>query len=109
MSAIKLVQGDNLPIIRMTLKHPDGTAMDLSDGTTSVVVYFRAAGTTAVLSTLACAKVNGCAAGEVSFSFPGQTLDVPAGPYEGEIEISFGALKHTVYDVLKFFVREQFN
>jgi hypothetical protein len=53
--------------------------------------------------------VSGGTTGQVTFNFPGTTLNVPAGIYEGEIEIDFGAENQTVYDVLKFQVREQFN
>lgn len=104
---IRLVQGDNRPYIRMTLRQADGTAMDLQNAT-SVVVHFRRAGDTAVLSTLVCTKLDGGAGGEVSFNFPGQALNVPPGPYEGEIEIDFDGEKQTVYEVLKFTVRPQF-
>lgn len=104
---IRLVQGDNRPYIRMTLRQADGTAMDLQNAT-SVVVHFRRAGDTAVLSTLVCTKLDGGAGGEVSFNFPGQALNVQPGPYEGEIEIDFDGEKQTVYEVLKFTVRPQF-
>lgn len=104
---IKLVQGDNLPTIRMTLRHGDGAPINLANA--FVVVYFRAVGSDTVLSTLACTKVNNGTSGEVSFSFPGSTLDVEPGPYEGEIEIDFGGEKQTVYDTLKFTVRAQFQ
>lgn len=104
---IKLVQGDNRPYIRMTLRQADGSVMNLTDAT--VVVYFRRTGEEQVLSTLTCTKVNGGVAGEVVFSFPGQTLAVEPGAYEGEIEIDFAGEKQTVYDVLKFTVRSQFN
>ena len=104
---IKLVQGDNLPTIRMVLRHGDGTPMSLIDAT--VVVHFRRAGETQVLSTISCAKINNGALGEVSFNFPGSTLNVDPGAYEGEIEIDFAGEKQTVYDVLKFTVRQQFN
>lgn len=104
---IKLVSGDNRPYITLTLKDADGTPINLSG--TTVRIYFRAAGTTTVLSTLPCSLVSGGTTGQVTFNFPGTALDVPAGAYEGEIEIDFGAENQTVYDVLKFQVREQFN
>jgi hypothetical protein len=103
---IKLVSGDNRPYITLTLKDADGTPINLSG--TTVRIYFRAAGTTTVLSTLTCSLVSGGTAGQVTFNFPGTTLNVAAGPYEGEIEIDYGAEHQTVYDVLKFQVREQF-
>ena len=90
----------------MTLRQADGTVMNLSDAT--VVVHFRANGGSTVLSTLQCTKLNGGVGGEVSFNFPGQTLNVEPGSYEGEIEIDFAGEKQTVYELLKFTVREQF-
>lgn len=104
---IKLVQGDNRPYIRLTLRQADGTAMNLADAT--VVVYFRRAGEAAILATIPCTKVGGGTTGEVTFNFPGSTLNVEPGAYEGEIEVDFLGEKQTVYDVLKFSVRAQFN
>lgn len=105
---IKLVSGDNRPYVRVTLTDVDGNAINLSDANTTVVVYFRAVGSPTILATLSCTKVNGGADGVITFNFPGTTLNVPAGPYEGEIEINFAGQKQTVYQPLKFNVREQF-
>lgn len=104
---IKLVSGDNRPYIKLTLKDADGVPINL-DGST-VRVYFRATGTDTILSVLTCSLINGGVTGQCSFNFPGATLDVEPGPYEGEIEIDFGPERQTVYDVLRFQVREQFN
>lgn len=106
-NTIKLVQGDNLPYIRVALKNADGTAMDVSDAT--VVVKFRAAGSTTTLSILNCTFVTDGTDGLVVFNFPGTTLDVDAGAYEGEIEIDFAGQIQTVYNLLKFLVREDFS
>lgn len=103
---IKLVQGDNRPYIKLTLTNADGTAVDVSSAT--VLVKFRAAGSTTVLSILTCTKPNGGTDGIVLFNFPGTTLLVDPGLYEGEVEINFGNDVATVYDVLKFIVRAQF-
>lgn len=104
---IRLVQGDNRPYIRLTLRQADGAAMNLTDAT--VVVYFRRAGEASILATLPCTRVGGGATGEVTFNFPGNTLNVEPGAYEGEIEVDFAGEKQTVYEVLKFSVRAQFN
>ncbi len=109
MSTIKLVQGDNLPEITLTLTDSNtGSAIDLSAATTTVQVKFRAAGTSTVLATLACSKVTDGSDGKVSFFFPGSTLNIAAGAYEGEVEISFNGLIQTIYDVIKFRLREDF-
>lgn len=104
---IKLVQGDNRPYIKLTLKNADGTVMNLSDST--VVVHFRAAGGSSILSTLSCSLQNGGTDGVAVFNFPGNTLNVEPGSYEGEIEVTTAGEKQTVYDILKFNVRAQFN
>lgn len=109
MSTIKLVQGDNLPEITLTLTDGNtGNPIDLSAATTTVEVKFRAAGSSTVLATLSCSKVNGGGDGKVKFFFPGTTLNIAAGAYEGEIAISFNGLIQTVYDVIKFRLREDF-
>lgn len=104
---IKLVSGDTRPYITLTLTGEDGvTPIDITDAT--VAVAFRAAGTTLVLSTLACTALTPLE-GICRFNFPSPALDVPAGNYEGEVEITFSDLsKQTIYDILKFSVREQF-
>lgn len=104
---IKLVAGDNRPYIKLTLKDADGNPINLESSI--VRVFFRATGTTEVLSVLVCSLIDGGRTGQCSFNFPGTTLDVPPGSYEGQIEIDFGPEKQSVYELLRFQVREQFN
>ena len=103
---IKLVQGDQRPYIRMSLTNADGSPLNVSSAT--VVVKFKAVNTTTVLATIPCTNVTDGTDGVVVFNFPGTTLSVPAGQYEGEVEIDFGGSYQTVYDVLNFVVRQQF-
>jgi hypothetical protein len=42
------------------------------------------------------------------FYFPANTLDIPAGPYQGEIEISYNGQFLTVFDLLQFTLRAEF-
>ena len=106
---IKLVQGDNLPYIRLTLTDPlSGLPINLSDPGIVVRVYFRATGSVTVLSTIVCEKINGGSTGQVRFNFGAGVLDVEPGPYEGEVEVDFEGQTQTVYEVLKFNVRSQF-
>ena len=108
-SVIKLVQGDNLPEVTLTLTDSStDTPLNLSASTTTVVVKLRALGGTTVLSTLPCWKPNGGEDGVVRFNFPASTLDVPAGSYQGEVEISFNGLILTVFDLLQFALRAEF-
>ena len=108
--SIKLVQGDTLPNITLTLTDPNtGDPINLSDPEVSVEVHFRKSGSTTLLSTIQCDKVTDGSDGQVRFNFSGGVLDVPAGQYEGEVQVNFeGAIK-TVYTVLKFIVRGQFD
>lgn len=105
---IKVVQGDTKPLITLTLTdEATGNPFDLSAASTSVVVKFRAAGSTLTPQIISCAKTD-AVNGEVQFDFSGGVLDVDPGLYEGEIEVSLGGATHTVYDVLKFRVRADF-
>ncbi len=108
-STIKLVQGDNLPEVTLTLTNlQTDEPLDLSASTTTIVVKLRALGGTTVLSTLTCVKTNGGADGVIMFYFPASTLDIPAGQYQGEIEISYNGQILTVYDLLQFTLRAEF-
>ena len=108
MSTIKIVQNDNLPEVTLTLTDR-GTSepIDLSAPTTTVVVKFRALESTTVLSTLACSKID-AVNGVVRFGFPGTTLDVPAGQYQGEITMDFNGQILTAFDLLEFTLRADF-
>lgn len=102
--AIKLVSGDNLPIIQLVLKDEfTGAPIDIAASSTTVNVLFRPSGNENTLATLPCTKTG--APGAVRFNFPGSSLAVPAGLYDGAIVISFNGNKQTVYDMLKFRVR----
>lgn len=108
VDTIRLVQGDSRPDITLSLTDEStGDPLDLSDATTTVNVKFRAAGSTTLLSTIACTKTDP-ANGEVQFNFAGGVLNVAGGLYEGEIEIDYNGETHTVYEVLKFRVRDDF-
>lgn len=109
VDTIRLVQGDSKPDITLTLTDESTSLpLDLSASTTTVNIKFRAAGSTTLLSTIACTKITPTS-GIVSFNFSGGELaTVTAGMYEGEIEINYDGLTHTVYDVLKFRVRDDF-
>lgn len=104
---IRLVQSDTLPTVTVTLTDEfTGTAINLTGAT--VVVKFRAANSPTTLSTLSGTLVN-ASAGIFSFSFPSPALNVDPGLYEGEIQVTFsGGGIQSVYDALKFRVREDF-
>lgn len=105
---IKLVQGDTRPQLQLTLTDEGtGTAIDITNAVCTM--KFRAAGETTVLDTLTGAVTNG-PQGVVVFLWNSTTLDVPAGDYEGEVSVEFpnGGGLQTVYEILKFRLREDF-
>lgn len=109
VDVIRLVKGDERPVIVLTLTDDiTNSPIDLSLSTTTIQVKFRKAGTTTLLSTINCSKLSGGTTGQVQFNFSGGVLDVDAGMYEGEIVISFNGDIQTVYDTLRFTVRENF-
>lgn len=104
---IKLVKNDNRPIITLTVALDDGSLVSLVGATE--VIHFRKRGTTTVLSTLSCTHVTDGSDGKTYFKFTGAALDVDSGMYEGELEITYGdGDKQSVYDVLRFRVRDEF-
>jgi hypothetical protein len=106
---IKLVQGDTRPALTCTITDDiTGAPVNISDAT--VVLKFRAVGATTLTATVNGTVSNG-PAGEVVF-FPAsapEMLQGAAGDYEGEIEITYPDDQiQTVYDLLRFKVREDF-
>ena len=106
---IRLTAGDEKPLIVVTLTDDlTGQPIDLSLSTTVVSVKFRQAGTTTLLSTIPCSKLSSGTTGQVQFGFSGGVLDVEPGMYEGQIVVNFNGDDQTVYDTLRFTVRDKF-
>lgn len=126
---IKLVQGDTRPQITVDLTDEStGDPIDVSDADTVVRLYFRAEGTSEIIATLTASKLPGFldsdgdldetspydvagAGGRVMFGWAAtpDALSGEPGNYEGEIEITFADdTVQTLYDLLKFKMREQF-
>jgi hypothetical protein len=106
---IKLVQGDTRPAIVCTVTdETTGNALDITGAT--VVMKFRPVGNTTLQATIPGTVTSG-STGQVVF-YPASSpamLTGDAGDYEGEIEITFADNQvQTVYDLLKFKVREDF-
>jgi len=106
---IKLVQGDTRPAIVVTLTDDTtGAAINITGAT--VVMRFRAVGSSTLQATITGSVTDG-AAGQCAFypaSAP-EMLTGDAGDYEGEISVTFAdSTVQTVYDVLKFKMREDF-
>lgn len=102
---IDLVSGDQLPRITVDVIAGRGGDPVTLTGLTSASLKLRALGTEPVLATIACDIEPPSA---VAFEFPEGALDVPAGEYEGEIELIFGTRPHTLFTPLRFRVRAQF-
>ena len=120
---INLVQGDTNPVLNFTLRDSKtavaGKTLDEDDSSTwaiinitgySIELKFRAIGSTTALFTEALG-ITSAAGGTCYMIWPADSLDIAAGMYEGELQItdnSTPARVQTVYDKLKFKVREQF-
>jgi hypothetical protein len=119
---INLVQGDTKPQINFTIRDSatavnNSTVLDADDPSTwkiiditehSIELKFKEMNSAAVLSTINLGKTTP-AEGTCYLNWPADSLDVPAGIYEGELQLTDGSGKvQTVYDKLKFKVREQF-
>lgn len=102
---ILLVQGDNLPRVSLTVTDQEGQPLDLS-GCTGAQVHFRAKGSNEAPVVIPCDVDTPTA--KVAFEFADGVLDISPGDYVGEVQLSFGAKKHTVWEPLQFKVREQF-
>jgi hypothetical protein len=105
----KYVQGDTGPQIRVTLTNDDdGAAVNLTDAT--VTLHFREAGAESVLfSRNFFINPDTASTGVAVLQWAIGDLDVAAGTYEGEIEVvRDSGLRETLYDKLKFKVREDF-
>ena len=109
MDVIRLVQGDTKPSIILALTDENtGLPLNLAAASTNVYIKFRAAGSTTLLSTITCQKYTNGSDGKVQFDFSGGVLNVDPGMYEGEIEVVFNGDKQTVYDTMRFRVRQEF-
>jgi len=121
---INLVQGDTKPELNFTLRDSATaivtdpvTILDEEDSSTwkiinitgyTIRLKFKELNSSTVLFTESLAIISG-SGGTCSMIWPADSLDIPAGIYEGELELTDGSSKvQTVYDKLKFKVREQF-
>jgi len=120
-TTVKLVTGDNLPQLTFTLKDSNtaasGQTLDSNDSSTwapislassTVKVRIRQIGETVLLATLT-ATVTDATNGVCTIIFPDGTLTT-AGTFEAEIEVTNGSSQVlTVYDLIKFNVRSDFD
>lgn len=106
-----LVKDDVGTQLKATLtRADDGTPVDLTDAT--VVMRFRAKGSTAILFTLTSITISAddLLNGVAIFQFGAGNLNVAEGKYQGEIEATFTTGKiESVYEILEFYVRADFD
>tara|TARA_R110002167_G_scaffold68786_3_gene194205 strand:- start:2657 stop:3034 length:378 start_codon:yes stop_codon:yes gene_type:complete len=119
---INVVAGDSKPDINLTLKDANtplaGLTLDPDDSSTwaliditdpTVLVKFRLLGSSTILDTMTCVKIAPYTGGNCYMPWNVNTLNVAAGTYEGEIELTYTSGKTlTIFDRLKFKVRADF-
>lgn len=123
---LKLVQGDTLPQPKAVITDSTtGLPVNLAGG--SALMFFRKAGASTLLATVPGALLTGLEAedgsvstaapynvagfgGRVAFVWGANDLAIPAGDYEGEVQITFadGGVQ-SVFDLVKFKVRAQMS
>ena len=118
---INLVQGDTKPQLNFTLRDSAtaiaGKTLDEDDSSTWAIINltgvvielkFRAINSTTILNTVACG-ITSATGGTCYMIWPADSLDVAAGIYEGELQLTMSDnTVQTIYDKLKFKIREQF-
>ena len=118
---IKLVVGDTLPELVITLKDSNtaasGKTLDVEDSSTwapinltsgSVKLIIRKVGETVLTATITMSLTD-ASNGVATCVFPSGTWTA-AGTYEGEVEFTNSSSKvQTVQDLIKFVVRDDFN
>jgi hypothetical protein len=118
---LNLVVGDTLPELTLRLKDKNtaasGAVLDEDNSDTwapiditgaTVRLRIRQLGETTLADTRTCSVTDGTN-GVCATDFSTTTFSA-AGQYEGEIEITFsGGGKQTVYDLVKFKIRDDFD
>jgi hypothetical protein len=107
---ILLVRDDNGSQLECRITRDDtNTPVDLTGAIARL--KFRKRKTTTLLFTLTNIQIApvDLPAGQALFQFSGANLDLAAGLYEGEIEVTFSnANIETVFEIIKFQVRDDF-
>jgi hypothetical protein len=106
---IRLVRNDTGPQIQLTLTDDStGQAVDLAGATATLHLKSVTTGST-VLSRALTIPGSTAAQGVAVVVWGMGDLDRDPGDYDGEVEIVFSTgMRQTVYDVLKFRIRDEF-
>jgi hypothetical protein len=105
---VRLVRGDSLSYVELTMAYADGSPVDLSRADVAVTVRFRSPGSDAVLFTRPTTKVDGGVNGVVRLSLPSEAEGATAGVFDAEAEIDFDGQTQTIYEKFTVSVRERF-
>jgi hypothetical protein len=108
-TSFNYVQGDTGPQIRLSFTDEDtGTPTNLTGATATL--HFRAAGEPTVLfSRQLYIDADSASSGVAILQWNTTDLDQDAGTYEGEIEVVRATgLRETIFEVIKFRIREDF-
>jgi len=107
---IYLVKDDNGTQVECIVTRDNtGLPVDLTGAT--ALLKFRRVGTSTILFTLTNISDEqvDLEAGQAVFVFSAANLDLAAGLYEGEVEVTFANTNiETVYEVIDFQVRDDF-
>jgi len=108
-SRIRLVQGDTGPQVQVTLTdEASGDPIDLTGATATLHFRSEATGTTLFSRPLVIAGAT-AAQGIATVVWDTTDLDQVPGDYYGEVEVVLATgLRQTVYDLLKFRLREDY-
>lgn len=112
---IKLVSGDTGPQLRLTLSRQvdfcpidQAEPMDLNNAI--VTLHFRAEDSSTLLFSRQATVIPPGTDGVAVVQWHVGDLDRPPGYYEGEVEIVDAlGVRETVYDTVKFEIRDDFN
>jgi hypothetical protein len=106
---IRLVRKDTGPQVQLTLTDDaTGAAVNLSGATATLHLKSLTTGTT-VLSRALTIPPSTASQGVAVIVWSTGDLDQTPGDYDGEVEIVFtSGMRQTVYDVLKFRIRDEF-
>jgi hypothetical protein len=103
-----LVTDDTNTSVKLSLVRQD-TGLPVDCSTSTVVLKFRKRGTKIILFNLTGEIAAGSPTNEITFSFANNLINLAPGLYEGEIEVTDNTSNiESVYEVLKFQVREDF-
>lgn len=110
MDTLYLVQSDNGSQIKIVITRDDtGAAVDLTNATPTL--KFKKKSTSSVLASInsSTSLESELEAGIALFQFDTSALNITAGDYVGEVQVSFadGSVE-TVYEELDFVVREDY-